>query len=94
MKTGHMAAIQNAQVGAATDQEIKMVDVGEDSDEDRLARDRLLGVVGSHNLVGTDYTIPRNETGTPGFLIAAIAHFLTHFLTDYSDRKERSAQSL
>ena len=42
-----------------------MVDVGEDSDEDRLARDRLLGVV------GTDYTIPRNETGTRGFLTPA-----------------------
>ena len=39
-----------------------MVDVGEDSDEDKLARDRLLGVVGSHNSVITDYTIPRNET--------------------------------
>ena len=51
------AAIENVQVGAATDQEIQMVDVGEDSDEDKLARDRLLGVVGSHNLVGTYYTI-------------------------------------
>ena len=49
--------IENIQVGAATDQEIEMVDVGEDSDEDKLARDRLLGVVGSHNSVGTYYTI-------------------------------------
>ena len=54
------AAIINAKVGAAekNEKQIEMGDLGEDSDEERKARDRLLGVVGSHQLVRNTYTIP------------------------------------